>query len=151
MNVNNDEELYRKVVLLGHALNRADMFIEPTDNRLPQGLEEPMNGIIDPTIPTVTPRNYFIHNASSCIANGTRPAIKIVETGSMIAVPLNWSSSPDFRLIDILRQMGISAEPTHWDSDYESFYIALRKYPYIKRCINNQQWKKLVQYIKKAF
>ena len=139
-----DTILDRIYATLHSATRKSWLLIEPTDNQLPQEWEQPTDGR-EKTI-----RQLLAYNINELHLDG-RPAIKIVETGSMIAVPYNESSFPDFELIDILRQMGISAERSHWNSDYESYYIALRKYPYIKWCINNQQWKKLVQYIKKAF
>ena len=132
--------------LLNLAVNRAFMLIESTESCLPQGLEEPISGIIDPAILAVTLRNYFLYNPKSDI----KPAIKITDTEKMIAVPFDQDSLPDFELIGILRQMEIPAKESHWDGDYESYYIALRKYPYIKWCIDNQQWEKLMKYLFQA-
>ena len=154
MNIRDNEELYKKVVLLEHALNRTDMFIEPTDDRLPQKYEDELNGIIDPTIPIATIRNYFTHNMSQCIENGSRPAVKIkgLKNDIQIAIPTGYITCGNIDLVAVLQQVFVdmreNIEYSHWNGDYESYYIALRKYPYIRWCIDNQEYKKLAQYIR---
>lgn len=137
--------LYRIYANLHSATRQSWLFIEPTDNQLPQEWEEPLDNGNETTI-----RKLFAYNINQLHIDG-RPAIRIADSDKMIAVAFNSDNFPDFRLIDILRQIGISAERSHWNSDYESYYIALRKYPYIQWCIDNQEYTKLAQYIRQEY
>ena len=143
MNID-DTILYRMYATLHSATRKVWLLIEPTENKLPQKWEKPTDGS------QKTIRQLLAYQINE-LHMDYRPAIRIADSDKMIAIPYNSNSFPDVSLIPVLRQMGVAAETAHWNSDYESYYIALRKYPYIQWCIDNQEYTKLAQYISQEY
>ncbi|MBQ9725369.1 MAG: hypothetical protein IJV56_08565 [Neisseriaceae bacterium] len=92
----------------------------------------------------------FIYLIQEYIKKPIKTAINIYPD-TIIAIPMNCIENTGILLIHKLKELYHYDEIKYivWNGDDDSYYNALKKYSYIEKCVKNQNWKKLKQYIDK--